>query len=224
MQVGCPSEPPTLTLCENLEQFFRDILTQVRERHECSMSQAAEVYLGSLLCTHAHQSAPVQFTERPLTTLLEGALSHAGPGRFDELRRIGDALLYTTGFFGDHLKRRGHTIDMLQQLGAQAYRSAGRAMAAAPGTIDLFEELSQRFVQFAAVLAEVADTLRASAIHSNSGLMDVYERWLRSGSAALAEALASSGVLPSRATRDSGQPRPAGPTLATDLLIKGYDI
>lgn len=204
MQVGCPSEPPTVTLCENLEQFFRDILTRVLARHDCPMSPAAEVYLGSLLATHSHQNAPAEFVERPLTSLLEGSLSHAGPQRFDELRRMGDALLYTTGFFADHLLRRGHSLSTLQQLGAQAYRSAGNAVAVGGDSLGLFTELSQSFAPFARLLGEVANTLRASAIHSNSGLVDVYERWLRSGSNSLAEALASSGVLPTRGTRGSG--------------------
>ena len=46
------------------------------------------------------------------------------------------------------------------------------------------------------VLGDVADALFATSARDSRGILDLYERWTRRGSHALAEALVRSGVLP----------------------------
>jgi hypothetical protein len=60
-------------------------------------------------------------------------------------------------------------------------------------------ELAERFDAFVELLGAVADRLVARGATSNGGLVKLYERWLRTGSTALGEALAAQGVVPVRA-------------------------
>ncbi len=69
------------------------------------------------------------------------------------------------------------------------------------GGLDLFGELARKFDAFVEVVAEVADTTIAMGTESSSGLLRVYERWLKTGSERLATALTSRGVMPTRGSR-----------------------
>jgi hypothetical protein len=62
----------------------------------------------------------------------------------------------------------------------------------------LFVELSERFHMFVDWVHEVAESLRVSAARTESALVALYERWLSSGSDALASALALHGLVPVR--------------------------
>ena len=68
---------------------------------------------------------------------------------------------------------------------------------ASPAT-DVFGELAERFDVFVELLAAVADHLVARGAMSNGDIVKLYERWLRTGSTALGEALAARGLVPMR--------------------------
>jgi len=63
---------------------------------------------------------------------------------------------------------------------------------------DVFDELATNFDELAAVLTDVADALRGSSATDSRSVLELYERWTRRGSSALAEALARAGVVPTR--------------------------
>ena len=69
---------------------------------------------------------------------------------------------------------------------------------ASPAT-DVFGELAEHFDAFVELLGAVADQLMARGIASNGGIVKLYERWLRTGSNALGEALVAQGLMPVRA-------------------------
>jgi hypothetical protein len=69
------------------------------------------------------------------------------------------------------------------------------------GGPDLFGELAQKFDAFVEVVAEVADSTIAMGTATSKGLLHVYERWLKTGSERLANALTSQGVMPTRGTK-----------------------
>jgi len=196
MQVGRPSEPPSIALVDSLESFFREAVTAARARHQVEASLEAEAYLASLLASQAHLTAVTE--GQPLTLLLADALEGSGPERFERLRQIGDGVLYTTGFFGEHMGDRGHSVPYLQQLGADAYRAAGHQMK---GEGSLFFELAGRFGAFARLLRDVAESVSASAVRSHRAVLELYERWLATGSDAIGHALLGCGVWPTRRGR-----------------------
>ncbi len=204
MDVSQPD--PKLDLAADLSGFFREALTVALEERRVRTSETTAHYLVSLLADFAHPDELAQETfERPLPLLLEEALNSAGRERFERLRTLGDTVLYTSGFFLDHLQTRGVELSYVSTLGARAYVNAAtmlrgaRGGAGGEGAPELFDELADKFHPFAEVLATVADGLFAnSAAASDSGLLKAYERWLRSGSTQLASALASRGVIATR--------------------------
>jgi len=199
---------PTLDLAADLQTFFREQLTEALVERGVEASEPTAHYLVALLSDFAHPAELTNETlERPLPFLLEEALAASGHERFERLRTLGDSVLYTSGFFLDHLETRGVQLDYVSALGARAYgsaasmlrhtgRGAGTESNKAP---ELFEELAEKFPHFAKVLATLADGLFAnSAQQGDAGMLRIYERWLRSGSTQLASSLAARGMVPTR--------------------------
>ena len=135
--------------------------------------------------------------DRPLSVLLAEALNLTGRERFERLRTLGDAVLYTSGFFLDHLKNRGVRLGYVSSLGARAYdgaasmlRHGDRGSGEGARAPELFEELADNFTPYAEVFATLADGLLArSAQGSAAGALRIYEKWLETGSLELSRAL-----------------------------------
>ncbi len=197
-------EPGAIDLSSNLSLFFSQVVVEAIREHGYEATPAAEHYVVGLLTDYARPNQLSGETLcRPLTLLLAEALETSGPERFVRLRSLGDGVLYVSGFFGEHLEMRGVELGYVSSVGARAYESAGsllrRAGAQADGGApDLFRELSENFSMFVRLLGHVSDSLFASSAHTPTAVLKLYERWLRSGSRDLAEALAARGMVPLR--------------------------
>jgi hypothetical protein len=192
---------PMLDLSANLETFFHDVVDDALRKQQMAATEAAEVYLVSLLADYARPDAlSSQALERPLTLLLDEALNAPGQERFQRLRVLGDGVLYVSGFFSEHLENRGVEVRYVTSLGARAYDGAGKMLRAAANdnAPDLFFELAENFEQFSRLLHAVAEQLSLAAAPSSMGLLKLYERWLKTGSNALGSELLERGVLPVR--------------------------
>ncbi len=174
--------------------------------HGYETTDAAETYVVALLADYAR---PDQLSGetlcRPLTLLLEEAMQLSGPERFDRLRVLGDGVLYVTGFFGDHLDNRGVARSYVNALGAKAYDSAAAMLrrvaitsASDATTPDVFSELAQNFPMFVELLSRIAEGIQINSARSDKAMVKLYERWLRTGSTDLANALSSRGMVPVR--------------------------
>ncbi|HEY2408581.1 MAG TPA: hypothetical protein VGI10_21390 [Polyangiaceae bacterium] len=193
-----------IDLASDLYTFFEGLIDDALRTHGFEATEASERYVAGLLADYA-KPAPLdaETLERPLTLLLDEALHSVGRERFDRLRSLGDGVLYTSGFFAEHLSTRGVELRYVRDLGARAYdgaasmlRHGGGDAGAAP---DVFRELADNFAMFADVVARVADVLQANSAHiSDREVVRLYERWLRTGSSPLAAALAFRGVTPQR--------------------------
>jgi len=140
--------------------------------------------------------------------LLVEAMQSVGKERFERLRTLGDGVLFVSGFFGDHLQTRGVELGYVSSVGARAYEGAasmlrrGASLPTARGSApDLFGELADKFPMFVDLLNGMADALLARSVHGERGLIKLYERWLKTGSPLLADALAARGMA---ATRGDG--------------------
>ena len=188
----------------SVSEFFVDIVGDAMKARRVEASPAATHYIVGLLSDFAKPDARAEETlERPLTFLLDEALHTPNLGeRFDKLRSLGDGILYSSGFFGDHFEARGVDANYIIGLGATAYESAG-ALIVNPATrgestLDVFRELAAKFAAFVAVLTDIADVTVAKGVQSSKNLVKLYERWLRSRSDRLAEALSSHGFVTPR--------------------------
>jgi hypothetical protein len=201
MEPKTNSNSAPIDLCGDLDQFFREIVGSVRQRRSYVTTTTAETYIAGLLAEHAHPIDEPEEFDKPLTLQLERALNAVGTERFQRLRRMGDGVLYTTGFFGEHLESRGMALSYAEEIGARAYATAGRMMVLDRTEQNaLFVELADRFHMFVALVHDVAETLRVGAARTERALVQLYERWLSSGSEALAAALAAHGLVPLRGT------------------------
>ncbi|MBX3129005.1 MAG: hypothetical protein KF718_19975 [Polyangiaceae bacterium] len=185
-----------------MSDFFGNVVGDAIRARGLDTTDAAETYVVGLLVDYAR---PDQLSEetlsRPLTLLLDEAMRASGHERFERLRSLGDGVLYVSGFFAEHLHTRGVERHYVSSVGARAYESAAamlRTSGAESSGPDVFAELAQKFRAFADLLAEVADALAARAARSDRAMLRVYERWLETGSASLADALTSRGLVPVR--------------------------
>lgn len=203
--------------------FFEEAVEEAMRSRGVAASSAARSYVVSLLTDLAKPGSPVERTlERPLTLLLDEALHTPELGeRFDRLRVLGDGVLYSSGFFADHFEARGVDPGYVIGIGRTAYESAGALISAGPRADrgratressrdlasvaagkhephDVFAELSAHFSRFVEVIAEVANATIASGVATSKGLIKLYERWLKTRSDKLADALSSHGFVTPR--------------------------
>jgi hypothetical protein len=200
-------DDPRVATEVSLQGFFREALGLALVERKVAATPHTEHYLVALLSDFAHPDELAQETfDRPLSVLLAEALNLTGRDRFERLRTLGDAVLYTSGFFLEHLKNRGVRLAYLSTLGARAYdsaasmlRHADRGSGEGARAPELFEELADNFTPYAEVFAALADGLLARSAHgSAAGALRIYEKWLETGSAELSRALAARGITPVR--------------------------
>lgn len=150
--------------------------------------------LADFVRPEAH-AALQEALERPLTLVLEEALATPPQERFEKLKGLGDGTLYVSGFFGEHLERRGLDDGFAASIGGFAYRAAGGMIRGKDEGFDLFGELAAKFRALVSIVAEVADST-SLGVRSSAGALRLYERWLRSGSERIGRELSAAGLAP----------------------------
>lgn len=186
----------------SVADFFEEVVGGAMKSKGIKTSDGAKSYVVALLAELAKPGSPVERTlERPLTLLLDEALHTSERGeKFEKLRTLGDGVLYSSGFFADHFEARGVDTKYVMSIGRTAYETAGSLIVpekSASG-IDIFHELASDFASFVAVLAEVANATLARGAATSRGLVKLYERWLKTRSDTLADALSSHGFVAPR--------------------------
>ncbi len=182
---------------QSLRDFFRDLLSRAIENQRASVQPFTELYLVNLLHEFLASEALYVQTEdgtwqqKPLAFLLKEALEEAGPSRVRLLKRLGDTSLFISGFFPDSLARRSSLVDVdyYIAMGGRAYDAVARHALER----SLWAELSDKFRLLVDILNEVSERTMAS---SEAGLLRLYERWLKTGSDRLANALVRQGLVP----------------------------
>lgn len=190
----------------SVSDFFEEAVADAMRSRGVSASDGAKSYVVGLLSDLAKPGNPIERTlERPLTLLLDEALHTPQLGeRFDKLRTLGDGVLYSSGFFADHFEARGVDTGYVIGIGKTAYDSASSLIVSRSSrdvtqaaALDIFKELSSSFAKFVEVIGEVANATIARGVATSKGLVKLYERWLKTRSDKLGEALASHGFVTS---------------------------
>ncbi|HEY2516502.1 MAG TPA: hypothetical protein VGI39_36785 [Polyangiaceae bacterium] len=193
----------------SVSEFFLEVVEDAIKARKVEATDGATSYLVSLLSDYAKPDVRAEEPlERPLSFLLDAALhtAEAGP-RFDRLRALGDGVLYACGFFGEHFEARGVDSAYVMGIGTTAYGAASsmlRLPSAKPegaGAPDIYGELSTKFRDFVQVLTEVADATSAQSASNSKQVLKLYERWLKTGSDRLAQALGAHGLVPGRGAK-----------------------
>jgi hypothetical protein len=89
-------------------------------------------------------------------------------------------------------------VDYYVNIGGVAYGTLGRRETDALSPV--FAELAENFIGFVDVLSEVSER---SACASNSDLLRLYERWLKTGSVRSGQLLVQRGVVPNASLKET---------------------
>jgi hypothetical protein len=172
-------------------EYFKEMVESALARQHIQAGDLTEYYLVNLLCQFVRldPSSTPDFGV-PLAIRLARALQTGGSEQRIRLRNLGDFSLYTAGFFSDSLNRHHVDVDYYTSIGCYAYGSLSRADDAFP---EVFAELSRKFVSFTDVLADVSER---TALTSNSDVLRIYEKWLRTGSMRDSQRLIERGIVP----------------------------
>jgi hypothetical protein len=189
--------PETIIVGKSAREWFREAVGETLAHRNLKVQEVTEFYLVDLLASFLDgeklfvEDADGAVRAEPLAMILLRALEKDRAQRARELRRLGDTALYVSGFFGDSLARSVAGMDYYISMGERAYGALAQDGAVARGQDELFSELAQRFPQFVDVFAEIAEL---SNLRSDRGLVRLYERYLMTRSARVAELLRERGV------------------------------
>ncbi len=179
---------------KSAHEFFRELLSDALSHRRARVQEATEFYLVNLLAGFLEkerlfvEEPDGTVTAEPLALILLRALASERRARAAQLKRLGDTALFVSGFFGDSLARSRVDVDYYIAMGGRAY---GALAESERGLDALYEELSDRFGELVDVFAEIAEL---SDLRSNRGLLRLYERFLTTRSARVAELLRERGV------------------------------
>lgn len=184
-----------VALCrrEGVLEYFRGLVEEAMDHQHVDADELTAGYVVHMLSTFARIDARGDgaLSDEPLAMRLAQALDTGGSRQRALLRQVGDASLFISGFFPDHLRRSLVDVDYYAALGGYAYGSLGQRddEALAP----VFAELAEQFLQFVDVLSEVSER---SSLSSSTDILRLYERWLRTGSRHCGQRLIEQGVMP----------------------------
>lgn len=183
----------------SLREFFRAVLGEALASRRLAVAEPTEFYLVNLLSEFMF--ADRLFTEdqdgrkdsEPLAVLYARALQQARDERIRTLRRLGDVSLYRAGFFSESLRESLVGPDYYIQMGGAAYAQVAD-LSPMGGFAAVYRELCDKFRALVQVLEEIS--ARAMAAGSPSGVLKVYESWVRTGSDQLERVLVDAGLVP----------------------------
>ena len=201
----------SIVATDSITSYFHEVVLEAIKARHVEATDGATTYLVGLLSDYARPDPRAgEALARPLAFLLNEAMQTPSPAeRFDKLRVLGDGVLYSCGFFGDHFEARGVDQGYIIGIGTTAYGAAA-AIIHVPGSdhhqppgrrIDIYRELADNFRAFVGVLAEIADRTIMAGVQGSRDLVRMYERWLKTGSDGLAQGLAAHGLFPLRGAK-----------------------
>ena len=184
---------------ESPVEYFKELVEGAIEHQGLSANELTAFYLVQLLASFVERPAADRADDaQPLAVRLAHALETGGSRQRASLKNIGDVSLFISGFFSDSLNRKVVDVDYYVAIGGYAYGALSRVETDTFSPV--FAELAAKFVGFVDVLSEVSE--RTSCV-SNSDVLRLYEKWLKTGSARSGQLLAERGVVPNASLKTS---------------------
>jgi hypothetical protein len=180
---------------ESAIEYFKDLVESAMARQGVEARELTSFYVVQLLASFQRRSAE---GSEPLGVLFAKALGTGGIEQRSVLKQIGDLSLFVSGFFSDSLKRKLVDVDYYVGIGGHAYTALSSFETETFSPV--FAELGEKFVGFVDVLSEVSERTSYS---TNTDLLRLYEKWMRTGSSRCGELLVERGFVinASRQTR-----------------------
>jgi hypothetical protein len=177
---------------ESPAEYFKELVETAIEHQHVAVRDVTSFYLVNLLTGFVQfDRSSTTAADEPLGIRLARALQTGGSRQRNGLREVGDLSLFISGFFADSLTRSLVDVDYYIQLGEVAYGSLARH--GDPTLADVFDELAEKFTACVDVLGEVSER---SALASNSDVLRLYEKWIRTRSRRSGDLLVERGIVP----------------------------
>ena len=177
---------------ESPAEYFKELVETAIDHQHVGVRELTSFYLVNLLTGFVQfDRSSATGVDEPLGIRLARALQTGGSRQRNGLREVGDLSLFISGFFADSLTRSLVDVDYYIQLGEVAYGSLARQ--ADPTLADVFDELAEKFTACVDVLSEVSER---SALASNSDVLRLYEKWIRTRSRRSGDLLVERGIVP----------------------------
>jgi hypothetical protein len=171
--------------------YFKELVDGALEHQGLVANELTSFYVVHLLTGFIERRTGEHPDDEPLGILLSRALESGGFEQRATLKQVGDVSLFVSGFFADSLRRKLVDVDYYASIGGVAYQALSRDETDTFSPV--FAELAAKFVAFVDVLSEVSER---SSCASNTDLLRLYERWLKTGSRHSGQLLVERGVVP----------------------------
>ena len=177
---------------ESAVEYFKELVDVALSHQRLNTQELTAYYVVQLLASFLQR--PLNDDTRddtPLALRLAQALESGGARQRVTLKEIGDVALFVSGFFSDSLNRKLVDVDYYVSIGGRAYNVLSRVETDTFSPV--FAELGEKFVGFVDVLSEVSERTSCT---SNSDLLRLYEKLLKTGSRRSGQLLVERGVVP----------------------------
>src|SRR5215471_11798865 len=176
---------------ESAVEYFKELVDGALSHQGLATQELTAYYVVQLLASFTQRPALDDPERPPLAVRLARALEGGAVRQRATLKEIGDVALFVSGFFSDSLNRKLVDVDYYVSIGGCAYNVLGRVETDTFSPV--FAELGEKFVGFVDVLSEVSERTSCT---SNSDLLRLYEKWLKTGSRRSGQLLVERGVVP----------------------------
>jgi hypothetical protein len=183
---------------ESAVEFFKELVDGALAHQRLAANELTAYYVVQLLASYVEHRAAGDGDREPLAMRLARALETGGTQQRSTLKQIGDCSLFISGFFGDSLTRKLVDVDYYVSIGGTAYNALSRYETDTFSPV--FAELAEKFVAFVDVLSEVSERTSCA---SNTDLLRLYEKWLKTGSTRSGQLLIERGVVPNASLKTS---------------------
>lgn len=184
---------------ESALEYFKELVDGALARQGLAAQELTAFYVVQLLTSFLQRpAADSEEDDAPLAFRLAQALETGGTRQRASLKHIGDVSLFVSGFFSDSLNRKLVDVDYYASIGGYAYNALSRSDTDTFSPV--FAELGEKFIAFADVLSEVSERTSCA---SNSNLLRLYEKWLKTGSRRSGQLLVEHGVVPNASVKST---------------------
>ena len=184
---------------ESAVEYFKELVDGALTHQGLATQELTAFYVVQLLTSFLQRpAAGSEEDDAPLAFRLAQALETGGMRQRASLKHIGDVSLFVSGFFSDSLNRKLVDVDYYASIGGYAYNALSRSDTDTFSPV--FAELGEKFIAFADVLSEVSERTSCA---SNSNLLRLYEKWLKTGSRRSGQLLVEHGVVPNASIKST---------------------
>jgi len=176
-------------------EYFKELVESAIKHQQVTTDETVRYYIVNLLvkCVDADE---LHDDDEPLAITFNKATRASLSKQSMIYRRIGDLSLYLSGFFSESLSRKLVDVDYYIELGKASYGNLAHLESGCkrPAALtEVYTELARRFLTFTEILTEVSERC---SLTSNTNILRLYEKWLRTRSKLAARMLRDIGIEP----------------------------